>query len=53
MLTSSGAATKGAKGKLMFLRRADLEPVEEIEMESSPVKVIWHPKINQVRDRAK
>ena len=26
-----------------------VEPVEEVEMDATPVKVVWHPKINQVR----
>lgn len=48
ILTGSGATVKGGKGKLLFLNREGLEVVKELEMDSSPVKVLWHPKINQV-----
>jgi WD40 repeat protein len=48
IVTGCGSAVKGGKGKLLFLRRDDLEIAQEIEMDSTPVKVVWHPKINQV-----
>lgn len=48
VVTGLGASSKGGKGRLLFLRRDDLEPIRELEMDSTPVKVIWHPKINQV-----
>lgn len=48
VVTGCGASVKGGKGELWFLRRSDLEPVQKLEMESTPVKVLWHPKINQV-----
>ncbi|KAH8120239.1 hypothetical protein DFH11DRAFT_1500401, partial [Phellopilus nigrolimitatus] len=48
IITGSGSTTKGGKGKLLFLRKGDLEPVRELEMDSTPVKVLWHPKINQI-----
>lgn len=47
IVTGSGAAVKGAKGKLLFLRRENLEVARELDMDSTPVKVVWHPKINQ------
>lgn len=49
VVTGLGASSKGGKGKLLFLRKDDLEVVRELEMDSTPVKVVWHPKINQVR----
>lgn len=48
VVTGVGASSKGGVSKLVFLRREDLSAVRELEMESTPVKVIWHPKINQV-----
>lgn len=49
VVTGAGATTKGGKGRLLFLRKEDLEVEKEIEMEATPVVVHWHPKINQVR----
>ena len=49
VITGMGASSKGGTSKLLFLRREDLSPVRELEMDSAPVKVLWHPKINQVR----
>ena len=49
VVTGSGASSKGAKGRLMFLRKDNLESVKELEVETTPVKVCWHSKINQVR----
>lgn len=49
IVTGAGATSKGGKGRLLFLRREDLEVEREIETESTPVKVVWHPKINQVK----
>ena len=51
IVTGLGASSKGGKGKLLFLRRDDLEIAKELEMDSTPVKVVWHPKINQVSFR--
>ncbi|TDL28564.1 WD40 repeat-like protein [Rickenella mellea] len=48
VLTGSGSTLKGGKGKLLLLRRGDLEVEKELEMESTPVRVVWHPKINQI-----
>ena len=49
IVTGAGATTKGGNGRLLFLRREDLEVDREIVTDSTPVKVVWHPKINQVR----
>lgn len=48
IVTGSGAATKGSKGHLLFLRRDTLETVKDLEVDTTPVKVFWHSKINQV-----
>lgn len=32
----------------MFMRKDTLESVKELEVETTPVKVYWHSKINQV-----
>lgn len=48
VLTGHGASVKGEHGKLLFLRRSDLSIAKETEMESTPVKVVWHSKINQI-----
>lgn len=48
ILTGVGATSKGGPGQLLFLSRTDLSVVKEVEMEATPVKVIWHPKINQI-----
>lgn len=48
VVTGAGATVKGGRGRLLFLRRGDLEVAKEVETDSTPVKVLWHPKINQV-----
>lgn len=48
VLTGAGATSKGDKGRLMFLRKDTLESVKELEVDTTPVKVFWHSKINQV-----
>lgn len=48
ILTGVGAISKGERGRLLFLSRADLSVVKEVEMDSTPVKVLWHSKINQI-----
>jgi WD repeat-containing protein 70 len=47
ILTGAGASTKGGKGKLVFLAKEGLEVVKQLDVDSTPVKVFWHPKINQ------
>ncbi|KAG6911770.1 hypothetical protein DXG01_000016 [Tephrocybe rancida] len=48
IITGSGATSKGGKGKLMFLEKQNLEVVKTLEVDSTPVKVFWHSKINQI-----
>ncbi|KIK99875.1 hypothetical protein PAXRUDRAFT_131111 [Paxillus rubicundulus Ve08.2h10] len=48
ILTGVGATSKGGRGKLKFLNRADLSVAKELDMETTPVKVLWHSKINQI-----
>ncbi|KAH7883907.1 hypothetical protein F5I97DRAFT_1930123 [Phlebopus sp. FC_14] len=48
ILTGTGASSKGGRGKLTLLHRADLSVAKEVEMETTPVRVLWHPKINQI-----
>ncbi|KAG6371641.1 transcription factor [Boletus reticuloceps] len=48
VVTGIGTTSKGGQGRLLFLNRTDLSVVKELEMESTPVKVIWHSKINQI-----
>ena len=49
IVTGAGAREKGGHGRLMFLSKSTLEPVQELLVDSTPVKVVWHSKINQVR----
>ncbi|GJE85943.1 transcription factor, putative [Phanerochaete sordida] len=48
ILTGAGATSKGGKGRLMFLEKNTLEPVKELLVDTTPVRVAWHPKINQI-----
>ena len=48
ILTGAGANHKGGAGRLVFLDKATLEPTRELIVDSTPVKVHWHSKINQV-----
>ena len=48
VVTGCGASEKGGRGRLLFLRRENLDIEREIEMDANPVRVVWHPKINQV-----
>lgn len=48
VLTGQGASQKGGHGKLVFLRRSDLSVEKEVEMDTTPVKMVWHSKINQI-----
>lgn len=43
--------SKGGNGRLIFMRKDNLESVKELVVENTPVKVYWHSKINQVRSR--
>jgi WD40 repeat protein len=48
VVTGAGASLKGGKGKLTFMSKNGLDIVKELEVDSTPVKVCWHSKINQV-----
>ncbi|KAG6845665.1 hypothetical protein H0H87_005872 [Tephrocybe sp. NHM501043] len=48
IITGSGASSKGGRGKLMFLEKNSLDVVKTLEVDSTPVKVFWHSKINQI-----
>ena len=48
VVTGVGASLKGGHGKLLFMNKDSLEVVKELVVDSSPVKVVWHSKINQV-----
>ncbi|KAG8220102.1 transcription factor [Butyriboletus roseoflavus] len=48
VLTGVGATSKGGRGQLSIFSRTDLSVVKELETESTPVKVVWHSKINQI-----
>ncbi|KAG6866800.1 hypothetical protein C0991_008736 [Blastosporella zonata] len=48
IITGSGASSKGGKGRLMFLEKNSLDVVKTLEVDSTPVKVFWHSKINQI-----
>jgi len=48
VITGSGATSKGGRGKLLFLEKDSLNAVKALEVDSTPVKVLWHSKINQV-----
>lgn len=48
IMTGAGPSGKGGKGKLVFMDRQNLEVVRSLDMDSTPVRVIWHSKINQI-----
>ncbi|KAF9455647.1 WD40 repeat-like protein [Collybia nuda] len=48
VITGAGAMSKGGKGKLMFMAKNDLSVAKTLEVDSTPVKVYWHSKINQI-----
>jgi len=49
VISGAAATSKGGKGKLMVLNKGDLsEVVRELVVDSTPVKVLWHSKINQI-----
>jgi hypothetical protein len=49
VVTGAGPTSKGGRGKLIFLDKNGLEVEKALEVEGTPVKVVWHSKINQVR----
>jgi hypothetical protein len=48
VVTGSAATSKGGKGKLLFLEKNGLGIAKQLEVDSTPVKVMWHSKINQI-----
>ncbi|RPD63153.1 transcription factor [Lentinus tigrinus ALCF2SS1-6] len=48
IVTGASATTKGGKGHLLFMRKDTLEMVKDLEVDTTPVKVYWHSKINQI-----
>ncbi|KAI0768493.1 transcription factor [Trametes elegans] len=48
VVTGSGATAKGGRGHMLFLKKDTLETEKDLEVESTPVKVYWHSKINQI-----
>lgn len=48
VVTGVGTNSKGGHGKLLFMNKNSLEVVKELAVDSTPVKVVWHSKINQV-----
>ena len=48
VVTGVGTSARGGPGKLLFMNKDSLEVVKELVVDSSPVKVVWHSKINQV-----
>lgn len=49
VVTGAGSSTKGGSGRLLFLKKDTLEEVKSLVVDATPVKVVWHTKINQVR----
>jgi WD repeat-containing protein 70 len=47
-VTGAGATAKGGQGKLVFMKKDGLEVAKELMVDTTPVRVVWHPKINQV-----
>ncbi|KAL0950885.1 hypothetical protein HGRIS_007644 [Hohenbuehelia grisea] len=48
VITGAAATSKGGKGKLLFLEKDSLDVAKALEVDSTPVKVFWHSKINQI-----
>jgi hypothetical protein len=48
VITGAGSAAKGGKGRLVIMEKGALEIVKELSLDTTPVKVVWHSKINQV-----
>ncbi|KAF5382910.1 hypothetical protein D9757_006321 [Collybiopsis confluens] len=48
VVTGAGATVKGGPGRLVFMRKDNLETVKTVEVGATPVKVLWHSKINQI-----
>jgi WD40 repeat protein len=48
VLTGASSTTKGGQGRLVFMKKEGLEIVQELPVKSTPIRVLWHSKINQV-----
>ncbi|KAJ3872123.1 hypothetical protein F5051DRAFT_445486 [Lentinula edodes] len=48
VVTGAGASVKGGTGRLLFMRKDNLEIAKTLEVGATPVKVFWHSKINQI-----
>ncbi|KAJ3790304.1 transcription factor [Lentinula aff. detonsa] len=48
VVTGAGAIIKGGSGRLLFMRKDNLEIEKTLEVSATPVKVFWHSKINQI-----
>jgi hypothetical protein len=48
VVTGAAASEKGGAGRMVFLKKDTLEEVKSLVVDATPVKVTWHPKINQV-----
>ncbi|KAF8922330.1 transcription factor [Mucidula mucida] len=48
VITGAASSVKGGKGKIVFLKKDSLDVVKSIETDATPVKVFWHPRINQI-----
>lgn len=48
VVTGVGTNSKGGHGQLVFMNKNLLEVEKELAVDSTPVKVVWHSKINQV-----
>jgi hypothetical protein len=51
VVTGAGASAKGGAGRLSFLKKDTLEEVKSLIVDAAPVRVAWHSKINQVRNK--
>ncbi|KAF9042099.1 transcription factor [Panaeolus papilionaceus] len=48
VITGAGASSRGGQGRLVFLKKDGLEEVKSLAVDTTPVRVAWHPKINQI-----
>lgn len=48
VVTGAAASEKGGAGRMVFLKKDTLEEVKSLVVDATPVKVTWHPKINQI-----
>ncbi|KAJ3503402.1 hypothetical protein NLJ89_g8448 [Agrocybe chaxingu] len=47
VITGAGSSSKGGQGRLIFLKKDNLEEIKSLAVDATPVKVAWHSKINQ------